>query len=342
MIAGYYTKLDCMKRITLLLVLQAIVCTIVAQQNTKPVLIPSRFIDGARFYIQILSVNNDTLLGFADTGGGFTAIYPGTVDRLQLAGQVQTIQSEIGELGALPFTDVVKDDRIPKIEIPFFLTLKESSFMVPPKQIMESEIREIVKAIPHDIFLGQYFFIGKAWTFDYRKQEVWVNTPVLKTNANAANVQLLGFKKDKDGKKLYGHPSMKVVIDGDTLDVLFDTGASFLLSAAGRTNLNTTQLSMGGSFIARSVFDRWRQKHPDWKVFEKSDGQADIIEVPEIKIGSYTAGPVLFSVRPDEAWSKGMISSMDKVVLGAVGGSALKYFTVKADYNQELIEFIKR
>ena len=65
----------------------------------------------------------------------------------------------------------------------------------------------------------------------------------------------------------------------------------------------------------------------------------DIIEVPKVKIGSYEVGPVLFSQRPDENWSQGMIATMDKVVQGAIGGSVLKYFKVTIDYNSELIRY---
>ena len=62
---------------------------------------------------------------------------------------------------------------------------------------------------------------------------------------------------------------------------------------------------------------------------------------PKVKIGSYEVGPVLFSQRPDENWSQGMIATMDKVVQGAIGGSVLKYFKVTIDYNSELIRLEK-
>ena len=61
--------------------------------------------------------------------------------------------------------------------------------------------------------------------------------------------------------------------------------------------------------------------------------------MPQVEVRSLTAGPVWFAKRPDEAWSKGIIGSMDKVVKGAIGGSFLKYFKVSVDYNIELIKF---
>jgi hypothetical protein len=103
--------------------------------------------------------------------------------------------------------------------------------------------------------------------------------------------------------------------------------------------MNTEKKTIGGSFIAISIFNRWREKHPEWKYYPKADMAGDLIVVPIVNIGGYEVGPVLFASRPDENWSKGMIVSMDKVVKGAIGGSALKYFQVTIDYNSELIHF---
>jgi hypothetical protein len=191
-----------------------------------------------------------------------------------------------------------------------------------------------------DMFLGQNFFMGKAWTFDYPNEQVWVNTPL--THApDSAGGQSLGFKKDATGRPIFGHPSMTIEVDGEVIDVLFDTGATIILSEGGKKAFGTAKKTIGGSFIAASLFDKWRSKHPTWKVYPGADARRDVIEVPEIKVSGQTAGPVLFARRPDEAWSEGMISSMDKVVKGAIGGSALKYFKVTVDYNTALIRFEK-
>ena len=67
-----------------------------------------------------------------------------------------------------------------------------------------------------------------------------------------------------------------------------------------------------------------------------------MIEVPKLLLGSIeVALQYGFLSRPDEAWSKGMIRSMDKVVKGAVGGSAFKYISVTIDYKNELLSFKK-
>lgn len=183
--------------------------------------------------------------------------------------------------------------------------------------------------------------MNKSWTFDYPNNEIWVNTPIDETQRNNPNVQMVGFKKDEQNVNIYGHPRITVEIDGDSLDVLFDTGATMVLSEDGKKQMKTDKKTLGGSFIAVSIFQKWRKNHPDWTYFPKGDLAGDIIEVPLVKIGEHEVGPVLFATRPDENWSEGMIVSMDKIVKGAIGGSALKYFKVIIDYNSELIRFEK-
>ena len=312
-----------------------------AQNEKEGILLPSRFIDGARFYVKIATTKGDTLLGFSDTGGGFTAVFPQAVEKYNLDNLLKTVSLGNQSMQYIPFSDLVADKRIPPIATNLNLPLKESIFMVPDLKILGEDGAMFLKSIPQDAFLGQHFFMGKAWTFDYPNQKIWVNTPIDRNNPANKNVQVAGFKKDAQGNKLFGHPSMKVIIDGDTLDMLFDTGASFILTDSARAQLNSLKTSLAGSFIARSVYNKWISNHPLWKIYKNADMNTNIIEVPTITIGEYTVGPVLFSVRPDEAWSKNMISSMDKVVKGALGGSALKYFKVKIDYNNDLIQFIQ-
>ena len=132
---------------------------------------------------------------------------------------------------------------------------------------------------------------------------------------------------------------MVIEINGEVIDVLFDTGATIILSDSGKKQMNTDALTIGGSFIAASIFDKWRKEHPEWKYFKEADKNGDVIKVPIVKIGGIEVGPVLFSKRPDDDWSKGMIRTMDKIVKGAIGGSAFKYLKVTVDYNSELIKF---
>ena len=278
-------------------------------------------------------------MGFCDTGGGYTAIHPATLEKLKLETRVSKLALEGDTLNYLLTKEVYNH---PDIPTPWIQSYFKPHIAIPFFAVSDRKEGEMfLKYVPHDVFLGQFFFIQHAWTFDYLTGKVFINTPI-PAGTQGKNVQALGFKKDKAGNKLFGHPSMQIEVDGQRLDVLFDTGASFILGEPGKAEFGANTLSTGGSFIAKSVFDEWRQKHPDWRFIAKGEIMgADMIEVPQVKVGNLTAGPVWFSKRPDEAWSKGMIRSMDKVVKGAIGGSFLQYFKVQADYNSELIKFEK-
>jgi hypothetical protein len=243
----------------------------------------------------------------------------------------------------VPFKELTASDSFPapillqdRVLRHNFMRVTDPFLLVPP---MDEELKFMTQTMSFDVFFGQNLFMGKSWTIDYPGRKVWVNTPLNRTDQMRPGMESIGFKKNESGEKIFGHPSMQIVVDGDTIDVLFDTGATIILSDNGKKALHTDKKTIAGSFIASSVFDKWRTRHPEWKYFEKTDRSNDVIEVPGITIAGVEAGPVLFARRPDSAWSEGMIGSMDKVVKGAIGGSALKYYRVTIDYNADLIAF---
>ena len=320
---------------------------VVKKNENTPCFIPSKFIDGERFYIKVPVENNDSLLAFGDSGGGLSMIIPSTIEKKNLQSKVHYgLMKGILPAKYMLFKDLISDARFPQL-YPYrghiirhpFSRVTEPFFFVPS---MDNEMKFFSAAMPDmNVFLGQNFFMGKSWTIDYVQQKIWVNTPLTANDKSNPNVLKIGFKKNSHHENIFGHASMYMVVNGDTNDVLFDTGATFVLSDNGKKELNTTQKTIGGSFIAASIFDKWRKEHPEWKYYPKADMNSDVIEVPIVKIGNNEVGPVLFSKRPDENWSQGMINTMDKIVKGAIGGSALKYLKVTIDYNAELIKFEK-
>ena len=317
----------------------------VESSQESPYLIPSSFLDGERFYVKIPIGKGETMLGFCDTGGGICMIFPNTKNRGNLASKIKTgLLKGVMPMEYILFSDIVEDSLFPKpqpmrnfvVRNPF-RSIEKPYLIIPP---MEKELEMIIEVQPEmEAFMGQGFFMGKSWTFDYPRQEVWVNTPISPNQISNPNVQKIGFKKDENNVKVFGHPSMVIKVEGEIIDVLFDTGATIVLSEDGKKQFNTDKKTLGGSFIAASIFDKWRIDHPHWKYYPSADLAGDIIEVPIVKIGEYEVGPVLFARRPDKNWSEGMIHSMDKIVKGAIGGSALKELKVTIDYNSELILF---
>jgi hypothetical protein len=311
--------------------------------NGLPTKLPSHFINGERFFLLMPVNEHDTIKAAGDTGGGLCFMMPDAIERYGLVPLKHNgLVSAAMPVNYILVSDLVKSPVYPKpilssnivIRTPFSM-LREPYFFVPEK---DEELKMLQKSVDLDAFLGQNFFVGKSWTFDYPKLEIWLNTPLAGTDPG---IQKLGFKKDQHGRKMYGHPSMKIEIDGEQIDVLFDTGASISLDEEGKKTFHTTNNSIGGSFIVAAIFDKWRTKHPDWKYYPKADFGKDVIEVPAVTIGGNTVGPVLFAKRPPEVWSRMMINTMDKVVSGAIGGSAFKYLKVTIDYNSELAKFEK-
>jgi hypothetical protein len=307
--------------------------------------LPSQFIDGERFYLKIAVVGGDTILAYCDTGGGSSMLFPNYNKNPTVNSKIKlAIFKALLPMNYILFDDLVVDNKFPKpvplrkkvLRNPISI-VKTPYLIIPP---LDKELKMAINAQPEiGAFFGQDFFMYKSWTIDYIQKNVWVNTPLNKTEIEFANVQKIGFKKNKNQENIFGHPSMIIEVDGDTIDMLFDTGATSILTETGKKDFETTKESFGSSFIAASIFQKWRDKHPEWKYYPKAEWLGDMIEVPKIKIGGHEVGPVLFSQRPDEVWSEGMIASMDKVVKGAIGGSALKYFKVTIDYNSELIRF---
>lgn len=311
-----------------------------------PIRLPSRFLDGERFCLEFPVVGGGTLSAYCDTGGGQSIVLPKLRDTGRLESKLKWgLLFGFMPINYVSFSDLISDTNLPKpyplrlvaLRTPFRRVI-EPYFLVLPSE--DPELQMISSFMPDfDVFLAQDFFMNRSWTLDYPQQEIWLNTPLLASEVSQDNVQKLGFKKNARGDKLFGHPSLTLEVDGEKIDVLFDTGATICLTEEGQRQLKTDKKTLGGSFIAASVFQRWREKHPEWKYCEGADVYGDLIEVPRLKIGGHEVGPAWFAERRDESWSKGMIGSMDKVVQGAVGGSAMKYLKVTIDYNSELIAF---
>jgi hypothetical protein len=92
------------------------------------------------------------------------------------------------------------------------------------------------------------------------------------------------------------------------------------------------------------MHDRWRAKHPGWRVIANADRSVagmPMIEVPSMSIGGHRVGPVWFTVRPDRNFHQFMSQWMDRRIDGAIGGSALRYLRITLDYPNAIAELEK-
>ncbi len=124
--------------------------------------------------------------------------------------------------------------------------------------------------------------------------------------------------------------------------MLFDTGATTELGPDALAKLGDGGAAQRAtSFMKAAVFDRWRSAHPDWMAVQKAEVRtgADMIRVPAVVVAGQQVGPVWFTRRPDVAFDSFMSSMMDAPVVGALGGSGLRYFRITVDYAQGVAIF---
>jgi|GEM_PF-4053600 len=275
-----------------------------------------------RYFLKFPTESKDTLKMFTDTGGGFDILWKSTFDSLnppfaltEMRGRtLRRVQWE--SLRLIDFensSELVKDDLI----------------VYPAPKIMPDS----------DGFLGGSFFVnGKIWQFNYVDQTIGTIDTIRwdqrETNQLKMNIQ----KNDKN--EITGiHPALKIVIGNDTLKVLFDTGATMLPSQKGRNALTPKNLpSYAGSYLSSKKIKELHKNHPDWTFIEngsKYAGGADMINIPEIKIGQIKAQNVWFVERPKSNFIKINGKHLD----GAIGGNAMKNFKVIADYDTQVFEF---
>lgn len=185
-----------------------------------------------------------------------------------------------------------------------------------------------------DGMLGANWFGGRSWQFDYPRGELRLLPANALPRVAAKHRVRLGFQKDADGKAITHFPRIAVRIEGETLQLLFDTGASVRLSAQAARELGGGPTVRAGSFITTEVLQRWRERHPRWRVIDKADadGRVRIIEVPQVQVGGYRVGPVWFAERPDKNFHEFMSQWMDQRVDGAIGGNAFASFKISVDY----------
>jgi len=80
---------------------------------------------------------------------------------------------------------------------------------------------------------------------------------------------------------------ISIIVKGDTIQTLFDTGAHAILSDEAKHILGN-KYAVGTSFIVAGIFDKCRSDYPGWKFIKVGDSFADqpMIQVPKIKLGN--------------------------------------------------------
>ena len=199
----------------------------------------------------------------------------------------------------------------------------------------------------YDGMLGAGYLPGRVWTFDYPAQRLTLEGSDWRPAPNAHRTPL-GFPRNASGKPGSGFARITIRVDGQTLDMLLDTGATAHPTAAGKKASGTPTVNGEGaaSYITTSVLERWHNAHPQWRVVADGDDAfgpkraTRLIEVPNVEIAGWSVGPVWFTERSDRNFGiEGMSMYMDRIVSGAVGGNVFRHFAMTIDYPHEAAYF---
>jgi hypothetical protein len=285
-----------------------------SHQVPKTTAMPSTY-DEDRFFVEPVMANGAKLRLLTDTGGGMF-LTRGAVERCR----IKTSWS-IGRGDVTRLNDLRADAWIPEpVGAQRWIPVQEQE---------------------GDGMLGQRWFAGGVWTFDYpRKTLLLSNSPFYPTIEQASHSAALGFPTWL-GIRSGNHPRFVVTIDGQRVDSLFDTGATVRLTENALKVIGDHRPSeRATSFVAASQFDRWRRDNPNWRVVEEAEqtSKRAIIEVPIIEVAGFKVGPAWFTRRPDANY-EWMSSYMDQPIVASIGGNVLRNFRVTLDYPSAVAYF---
>jgi hypothetical protein len=290
----------------------------------EPAAVPTEFRHD-RIFVVAHAPDGTPLSFYTDSGGGFNAITPSLMRRLGLVPQGE-FEDDAGQ-------------KLLLVDYPAFMT---RAGIPPPSQERAFKGRLAVLDVSgheHGVagFLGSRWFAGRVWEIDYPHASLRVLPPDWKATGLDERRAPLGFREGADGVRDLNFPRITIAVDGESLDMLLDTGATARLTETSSPVYGVPVGSrVGASYITTSIFERWVSRHPDWRVIDRADsvtGRAfPMIRVPAITVGGQTVGPVWFVSRPDANFRDMMSAMMDKPIEGAIGGSALTYFRVVIDY----------
>lgn len=284
-----------------------------------------------RVYLRPALAHGGTLRFYTDTGGAMVVAAP-ALARLGLQPQAPsdpTLRAQLGH-GArvIAMQSLGLAAPIPLAHAPMVVVSAMRQLPDWPQQ--------------GDGILGQAWFAGHVWTWNYPKGRLWLDPPGW-TPAGARAVPL-GFPVDARGRRADDFPRIVVRIDGSAVPLLLDTGAETYLTRAA-----LAQLRDGGprlratSMIIASLFERWHREHPGWRVIRKAQTGtgAAMIEVPRVRVAGLRVGPIWFTERPDANFLKVMSSMTSAPVYGSLGGNALRNLHMTVDYPRALAWFTR-
>jgi hypothetical protein len=295
------------------------------QRAVGQTVVPTRY-DGDRFFASPITTGGDTLLLLIDTGGGGVWMIKPVLQRLGLKPRFVAVVNHDSAFTGGKFPSFQPSAALP---IPLG---------VPDTTITGYGTARTKKALSGgEGILGHTWMADRVWVFDYPAHRLAFYEDPPESLAIGRHTIPMSLKRSANRHD----PRIEVLIDGDSVNALLDTGGTSDLSPAAIAVVGRGPSLRASSFAAAHLWDKWHARHPTWRVVrhgEESTG-SDLIEVPLINIAGYRVGPVWFTKRPDKAYS-GMMSMMtDRPILAAIGGNAFKTLRITMDYPNQRATF---
>lgn len=287
---------------------------------------PADFVGARVFALWHLASGGDLRL-YTDTGGGLVALTPAAAQRLGVK-----IDTTPRTYGTQHF--VVLSTHVPRSKLDTLFPIPERRDSTSVAFSVEDEPAD-EPGHAWDGRLGTTWFADRVWTIDYPGKRLFFNGTSPTGPSQPSCWVPLGFRLDSVGHRINSFPRIRVVIDGDTLQLLLDTGARTTLTDAAHSIINPREpIHRAASFIIADRFQAWHTRHPDWPVIAHAEQETgfDMIRVPKVQVGQATFGPVWFTYRPNNNFRQFMSQYMDQPIEGALGGSAWRYTTLIIDY----------
>lgn len=290
-----------------------------------PRVIPTRYV-ADRFFAAPVSQQGDTILMLMDTGGG----------------NVFVSTSELARMGITPkFLGVEQRDSF--FTGGAFPKFRDDASIPAPLGTPRGQIFGIgtgsISELGGGGMVGHNWFAGRVWVLDYpNHRAAYYETPPSPKPFGPHTIPMT-LKKPLTRDD----PRIQVVVDGDTVEMLLDTGATTELSPEAIVAEGAGPAVRAGAFAAARLWDKWHAKHPEWTVVPKGEvySKADVIRVPSVSIAGYDVGPIWFSKRPDTVYDGMMKALMDKPILASIGGAAFRPFKLTLDYVNQRVTFEK-
>jgi hypothetical protein len=302
--------------------------------------IPTRY-DADRFFAKAIIPRGDTAVFFLDTGSG-SFVWDAFIPWFEL--KVDTIVNARGaRLAVTDFPHFRADGSLPPIIVPSPLGTRMQVLPV-DYHAPNNFVAWIARTTQGQ--LGSSWFGGRVWTFDYpgRRLLLHQSAPVPSPLAHQTS---LYFATDSAGRRLAQTPLVDMVVDGDTISMLFDSGATIWLSADALAKVGDGGPSERSStHMANWVYTKLHTRHPDWPVIEHADlwSGLSLFRVPAVSVAGFDLGPTWFSVLTGPAtppYVAATVPAPERRRGGTIGGSLLRHFSVTVDYPRAVAWFTR-